>query len=289
MKIFMRSDQYADQRTFSFPDASKLRMESVPLYWRRRDVYGLMFQRLWTDKESSGPFRNLVAQHLNIRFQSNAPELPLPVSRRHASQWEFPSPLREDETIQEKVFSEIAGEFMGTSPNKGKTYSWLFDHLADAAGETTPQSFLFAIGQAAKEATDSKLVITHRDIKFGVQDASEIRLKQLEEDHWWVNIAMRTLEGLVVPASHEDIEAAFIRGKAVKQIFADASKIRKPPPLLLASNPSEPAAKLLEELINMKVVERRTNGKINMPDLFRIAAKVKRKGEVRPPLPPGRR
>jgi hypothetical protein len=40
---------------------------------------------------------------------------------------------------------------------------------------------------------------------------------------------------------------------------------------------------LLESLKTIGVVEERSGDRINMPDLFRVAAKIKRRGGVRPP------
>jgi len=40
---------------------------------------------------------------------------------------------------------------------------------------------------------------------------------------------------------------------------------------------------LLSFLVSIGVVERRKNGKINIPDIFRVDAGIKRKGGVRPP------
>ncbi len=44
-KIFMRSDQFGDERLFDFQDASKLKTGAVKLEWRRSDLYGLLFSR----------------------------------------------------------------------------------------------------------------------------------------------------------------------------------------------------------------------------------------------------
>ncbi|UEM24770.1 hypothetical protein JL100_034050 (plasmid) [Skermanella mucosa] len=288
VKIFMRSDQFADLRTFSFPDASKLRMESVPLNWHRRDLYGLLFHRLWTSADAGEAFRRLVGDPGDFRADPAKPELPLREIAAEPMETTLPYPLRADERVQQRVFAAMAGEFMGTGPNKGKSYSWLHDHLADAAGETSLQSFLLAVIHAAQEAQDQSLVMTYRDIKAGVQKASQTRLGQLQEDHWWVQRAIAGLEGLIVPSPPEEIFDLWRKSRTVQTIMRDAAGGKRLPPILLADDPSDPEACLLRELINLKVVERRTNGRINMPDIFRVAAKIKRKGEIRPPAPPGR-
>lgn len=270
-KIFMRSDQFADQKVFSFPDASKLRQESVLLSWRRRDLYGLLFQRLWNDEHASGSFRKLVTTATGIRSGSDT----------------LPAALATDEERQAQVFYAIAGEFMGAGPTGGRTYSWLHDHLADAAGETSPRSFLFAIKNAAGESQDHDRVLSHKDLHVGVQNASQIRLSQLKEDYWWVEDAIGALEGLLVPANPGDFISRWAERKTAAAILLDSRKSNRLPPVLLADEPAEPEVRLLEELVHINVIERRTNGKINMPDIFRVAAKMKRRGGLRPPALPG--
>jgi len=56
VKVFMRSDQFADEVLFRFPDASKLKAAAVALEWTRRDLYGLAFTRLQTDPGAGESF-----------------------------------------------------------------------------------------------------------------------------------------------------------------------------------------------------------------------------------------
>ena len=272
-KVFMRSDQFSDQRVFSFPDASKLKQESVPLTWRRRDLYGLLFQRLWF--ASRPAFIQLLTERTEIRPS--------------AKNTNFPPLIIDNEGIQAEIFYAIAGEFMGSDFRKGRTYSWLHDHLADAAGETSPRSFLYAIRKAAANAQGSEQIITHRDLHVGVQDASEIRLDQLKEDYWWVVNAIDALKGLLVPCEPGEFLGRWRERETIKGILQEAKSGKKLPPLQLADNPADAESRLLEELSHINVVEKRTNGKINMPDIFRVAAGIKRRGGVRPPVSPGRR
>ena len=46
-KIFMRRDQFNDEKTMGFPDSSKMRTAAVKLEWSRTDLYGLLFSLLW--------------------------------------------------------------------------------------------------------------------------------------------------------------------------------------------------------------------------------------------------
>jgi hypothetical protein len=89
---------------------------------------------------------------------------------------------------------------MGAGPKRGRTYSWLFDHLADAFGETSPRSFITALQKAANHSpAPAETAIDHNGIRAGVQDASEIRVAQLKEDYDWITSVLQALEDLEVP------------------------------------------------------------------------------------------
>jgi hypothetical protein len=114
----------------------------------------------------------------------------------------------DDMDQQGAIFSLIAGEFMGTDRRRGRTYTWLIDHLADAFHETTPRSFLIALQRAATtRAKPQQTVIDHHGIREGVQAASTVRVDQLGEDYPWIQTVLGVLEGLEVPCKPD----AFIR------------------------------------------------------------------------------
>ena len=57
------------------------------------------------------------------------------------------------------------------------------------------------------------------------------------------------------------------------------------PPRRFSSDPiraGRPEA-LVDDLIDLAVLYRTEDGRLNMPDIFRVGAKIKRKGGVRPP------
>jgi hypothetical protein len=273
VKIFMRSDQANDDTVFRFADASKLRAEKVDLAWRRRDLYGLLFQRLWNDDGSRQGFYDLTLS-LGERTNSQA----------------FPVDLKNDEDKQAEVFYAIAGEFMGADRRRGRTYSWLHDHLADAFGETSPRSFLIALQRAAiHDPRPRSSAIDYMGIRFGVQEASDVRLSELKEDYLWIVDAINALEGLEVPC---DPNAFVQRWKARRTIRQMQSQMRSQSSLgpVELENPTQfPESTLLLSLKNIGVIEFRAEDRINMPDIFRVAAKIKRRGGVRPPSPVGRR
>ena len=264
-KIFMRTDQFKDESIFGFPDASKLRSAKVDLAWHSTELYGLLYNILLKNNKTKDILKNLIhnAHHniADIEREISNPEL------------------------QQKVFNNIAGEFMGSDHRRGRTYTWLVDHLADAFQETTPRSFLVALQRAAiTRQPPTNLAIDHHGIREGVQAASDIRLSQLQEDYHWISSALKDLEGLEVPCTPETFINRWKERHTVKNIANRAQLENQPGPLELESDLQDKELLLLEALQNIGVVERRSEIRINMPDIFRVAAKIKRRGGVKPPM-----
>ncbi|MBK8260398.1 MAG: hypothetical protein IPK80_03565 [Nannocystis sp.] len=266
-KIWMRSDQARDPHLFDFPDASKLRAESVELRWRRPDLYGLLFRRLWfhDDEKVREAFKRA------IDGRSVRPD---------ATEGQMPPGLRKDESIQEDVIATLAGPYMGTNHRRGRTYLWIHNHLADTFGETSPRSFLIALQRAANSVAEaSTTAIDHHAIRIGVQEASIVRVDQLKEDYAWIDEALRPLADLEVPCPPKALLDAWKRNQTLEAIL----NLQSLQPLELFNVPSPDRGRaLLQALISIGVLEERDDGRSNIPDIFRVAAKIKRRGGVPP-------
>lgn len=274
-KIFIRPDQGDDKQIFDFPDASKLRAERVELKWSTQDLYGLMYSRLANASVSKQAFEDLASAHkVDLRIASGLSVLP--------------ENLKADADLQAKIFSVVAGEFMGSNHRRGRTYAWLPNHLGDAHGQTAPRTFLTALKIAAdRDIHDPQLArrqaIDHYGIKEGVQNASQVRLDQLAEDHVWIQSVLDCLSGMEVPCPAEAITDRWATNSIVKKIKkdVDAGRILGPLEMQRAGGNNEKA--ILEALTRIGVIEQRSSGKINVPDIFRVAASMKRRGGIKPP------
>jgi len=261
-KVFMRTDQFKDSAIFNFPDASKIKAARIELNWYSTDLYGLFFQQINNDVGSQKVFAKI------YKAVTGKPLRPY-------------SKLT-DVTEQRLAFSLIAGEYMGTDHRRGRTYTWIIDHLADAFHETTPRSFLVTLQRAAtSRQLPSHTVIDHHGIREGVQSASAIRVDQLSEDYPWIRRVLDDLAGLEVPCAPRSFTSRWAERGTVDSV--NSLNTEQPGPLELLESGSNKEELLLEALVNIGVVEYRTEEKINMPDIFRVAAKIKRRGGVRTP------
>lgn len=266
-KVFMRTDQAKDDVLFRFPDASKMLAARVDLAWHATELYGLLYGIL--RRRAGDAFARVVETALG--YGMNIDNI-------------------EDSEQQMAVFKLLAGEFMGSDRRRGRTYTWLIDHLADAFHETTPRSFLITLQRAASTRNRPvATVIDHYGIREGVQQASEVRVNQLQEDYPWIRTVLQHLEGLEVPCTPNTFIGRWRDRKTVDSITSITKSSERPGPIELEQPGIDREAALLEALKNIGVVEERSENRINMPDIFRVAAKIKRRGGVRPPLGGSRR
>jgi hypothetical protein len=270
LKIFMRIDQAEDTEIQDFPDASKIMGAKVDLKWERRDLYGLLFTLLANHAPANKAFQKVVKEELGIILDKTTQRGLIP-------------DLMSDETKQERLFAVLAGQYMGSDRRRGRTYLWMHNHLSDAFGQVSPRTFLVALRTAAENGHEvSNKVIDPKGIQIGLQAASERRVEQLHEDFFWIRDALEPLADLQVPC--ED-KALFDRWKAAKTIslIEETSKRGKSlAPLEFESAAGISSRSLLNAMRRLGVAERRPDGRINVPDIYRVAAKLLRKGGVKP-------
>lgn len=274
-KIFLRPDILQDREIVGFPDASKLLARKAALTWRRADLYALLFQCLGNAERYGQAFRGLT-QHTGLLWKRSEP----------AQAWLLPGPMRTDEHLQESVFALLAGKAMAAGPSgfkRGKPYTWLVNHLLDSLDQVSPRSFFAALRQAADETPDDHpLAIDYRMIAKGVQSASQIRVDEVTtEDYPWVDLVMRPLRGrLTVPCAAQDIQELWRIDGTLESLLDklhSSSGVKLPPQHL-----SEGHAGVLADLESLGLLKRLDDQRIQMPDVYRIAFGLGRRGGVKP-------
>lgn len=302
-KIFIRPDMFEDPKIWTFPDSSKLKAVSAKLTWTRNDLYSLFYQSLANSRgEGSKQFRLLV-QNLSASNNQDKSwnEFPLDEAKTF---YTLPNALK-SESCQKELFTLLAGSYMGGGPKKGYTYSWLPTHLMDGFDQASPRSFICALKGAAertKEAyPDSTTPLHYKGIHHGVREASRIRVDELKEDYPWIAEFMEPLGGeILVPFNKQEILNIWEEKDIFKifaQIVGESNTIESSNQIQTGeqSNAPEPAIKLppnfekgpegiLQDLENLGVLVSKNQRKdrLQMPDVYRIAFGMGRKGGVKP-------
>ena len=249
VKLFLRRDQHSDPRLYEFPDGSKLHNTAVELKWNALDLYQLLFLRLRT----SSAFRALEAE-----VGPSGPQ---------------------------RLVEALAGQYMGSGKKRGFVFTWIPTHLADALWEISPRTFLTAWREAAcHDPCPQDTPVDHLGLLEGVRRASEDRLAELSQDYPWVRALLEPLRGHMVPMEHDRLIELWSSSGAMEsalQQVIDAGK-RVIVPQLEQDDSVEMIFLKALELIG--VLEVRRNGKVDVPDIFRVEAGIKRRGGVKPPL-----
>lgn len=264
-KIFMRVDQFSDPDLFRFPDSSKIKNDYVNLIWRPTELYGLLLFELLRNDGSRSALEMLAAR------ERASDALP----RAGVDSWAHVEG-------QERLINGIAGEFMGSNKKRGRVYTWVPLHLSDAAHTCSPRSFLIAWKKAAEHPpAPPERAVDHLGLLDGVRWASSSRLQELYEDYPWIQPALEALRSQFVPMERDQLFQIWKSQHVIQAIRASASSDLRATPVKFLIG--DELSALLSSMRDVGVMEERTNGKINVPDIFRVEAEILRKGGVAVP------
>ncbi len=266
-KIFLRTDQF-ERTVTNFPDASKLLATRAELSWARYDLHGLLWQRLINAEDKHGERLRQIYNSVVGKAPNHLEEI-----------WFLHEEAKRETPTQKKLFEKLAGLWMGRDPRRGVPYTWSVGHLADGHGQTSPRSFLAAIRQAASDSKERypehNQALHYESIKRGVRKASEIRVNEISEDYPWVKDVLSLLKGLTVPCDYSSVlmrwEDKFPEGPG------GISFDRLPP-----QHVERGWEGIREDLERLGLIEKKRDGRIDMPDLYRVGFGLGRKGGVKP-------
>jgi len=258
-KIFLRTDLFRED-FLGFPDASKLQGHQISLDWKAPWLYQLLVKRLANSGKEMTDYLSDVSGL---------------ISESHPSLGILP---KLDESNFQLLMEKMVGKYMGSNPRKGYTYRWIPNHLKDAEGRIAPRSFLRLLSLAAKESLSKietksmtgSVLLAPSDLQGALMDTSSDRIRELaHEEYPWIEALKPSLKGIKVPMGKTDLM------KKLKSTEWSEKPGKQPPTL----NPSE----LLQYLLQLGIIESRSDGRINMPDIYRYGFEVKRSGGIKRP------
>ena len=165
-----------------------------------------------------------------------------------------------------------------------KAYDWPYKHLGDSQGKVTPRSFIKLFVEAAKfDQAPALQVISAKGIQHGLREASKVRVDQLGLEYKWVKRALAPLAGIAVPCEPEAIFHRWSESDTIKVILDAASDDQNGflPPFLVPSKGDE-FVLLANAMQRIGLISVREDNRIDIPDLFRAAAMMLRRGGVPP-------
>lgn len=271
-KIFIRVDQFSDPELFKFPDSSKIKNDHVNLVWKSEELYGLLLFEILRS--------NIARSQLTEVAKSLDATAALPLNGVDVGN---------HLEAQRLLIEALAGEFMGSDKKRGHVYTWVPLHLSDAANTCSPRTFLTAWNRAALHApAPERRAVDHLGLQEGVRLASNVRLNELYEDYDWIRPSLQALKQQFVPMPREQLFELWEQGEVLHAITeSENAQIQKIPANLLdvSSNITNVGSHeaLLRAMETVAVLEVRGNGKIDVPDIFRVDAGILRRGGVAVP------
>lgn len=270
-KVFLRSDQADETQLATFPDASKVFSSAVALTWPRRELYGMLWQCLANGVHGK-QLRTWMAEG---EWQA--------VESRDGAVFRVPALLGSDEALQRERLHAITGPWMGTDRRRGLPYTWIPNHLADSDGIVSPRSFLTALRAAANDTAERypehDHALHYESVKRGVQEASKVRVREVREDYPWVDRLLDPLWGIVVPCEFKTIEQAWLEEGALNRLAGEMGEeeVKLPPRHIDRGPPG-----IREDLESLGIFRRLKDGRVDVPDVYRVGYGLGRRGGVKP-------
>jgi len=252
-KIFLRDDLF-DPARLAFPDATKLQARSIALEWNVEALYRVAVRHQSRGSEEMRAWlRGVPGLELKDRgeFGWMPGDMPDAVIKAYADR--------------------LAGEQMGSGVKKGYTWRWIPNRLQDAKGKVVPRSILTLLGEAAKQAVQrgslpsGLRLLMPQDLAAALGPTSQQRVAEVQEEYG-LTARLRNLEG----------QQVMMRPELAEELLG------RPRPEEAPEAPTDGQA-VLEELINLGVLSRRKDGRIDVPDIYRYGFGIKRKGGVARP------
>ncbi len=255
-KIFLRKDLFREE-FLAFPDASKLRGHKVEITWSTTSLYRLLVKRMANASEKARDYLQCV-KGIVLREMKVIGLLP-----------------ESDEGAFKALMDNLVGEYMGANPQKGITYRWIPNHLQDSAGQIAPRAFLklFALAAESRRGKVDQLagsaLLRPPDLQGALMETSADRIRELQEEYPWIENLKGSLRNLEVPIPRSKFLSA------LKSINWGTSAQRM--------LPDTAPATVLDYLREIGVVELRTDGRINVPEIYLYGFQLKRRGGITRP------
>jgi len=255
-KLFLRTDLYDRHAKAGGADIAKLAAGRVDLGWNDRDLYGVLLKRLGNLDERLSSY---VSEVKGIEWQVDSELGKVPRLRR----WQDARP----------VVERMVGAYMGANRKKGLVYRWLLDHVRDGVGRAFPRPFVRLIEEAATQelahlgSLRRPRLLEPVSLRRALDRVSSDHVAQSEDEWPWLRTVRDKLaQSPLVPWDRERDVARLL------EAFPDDAPSGSPP---------FEGRELLDYLLDVGILRRRPDGRVDAPDLFLSGLGLRRKGGVR--------
>ena len=259
-KIFLRSDLFRRHAGMGTADFAKLAANRSELGWSDTAILGMLVKRIANTSEALADY----CRGARIAFDRDETLGLLPKIDKP----EHAYPLLE----------RIAGEYMGAGRKKGYVRNWVLDHLRDGNAQISPRTLVRLFEQAAlKEAPNRTLVppkLLHPTaLRQALDDVSKDHVTQAISSEWpWLEgVRDRLLGQRLVPWPRTEIVTLLEHDWNGTWTSGVNAGIRPP---------AERPDRLVDYLVELGIFRKRSDDRIDVPDLYLFGLDLRRKGGV---------
>jgi hypothetical protein len=259
-KLFLRTDLFRRHWQLLGADLSKLAANRAEISWSDRNLYAMLVKRI---ANSSGALTSY-CRASRLTFEDDAQLGLIP----RLGKAEDARPLIE----------RMAGQYMGANITKGSTFTWLLRHVRDGNGRAMPRALVRLVEEAAMQERAVQRAAYNRllspaSLRRALDKVSEEHVLQanVHELPWLPGVAAR-LTGKGVPIARRYVERDLAYDWDGNWSRSRQSEAIRPP--------VEKASDLVDYLVEIGVFRLRTEGRIDVPDLFLTGLGMTRKGGV---------
>ena len=166
---------------------------------------------------------------------------------------------------------------MGASASKGRSFTWILDHLRDGNGRALPRSLFWLIEKAAARERDQPRakgshLLGHVSVRQALEEVSREFVRQAETSElmWLPGVRARLKESKEVPWPRRKL-LGLLKTNFDENWGAGEEPVR-PPGL--------DSEQVLESLIDLGVVRERPDKNLDVPDLYLAGLGLTRRGGV---------
>lgn len=253
-KLFLRTDLYERHAQVGGADLYKLAASRVELNWGDRDLYAMLLKRVANADEQLATYLKTAK---GIEWKSDEDLGHIPLLKR----WDDARPAIE----------RMVGPYMGANQKKGLVYRWLLDHVRDGLGRAYPRPLVQMVElAAAKDRQQAESIAKPRllqptSLRSALDRVSTDHVVQAKDEFPWL----------------DTVKASFAVNPLVPYLEKDAAKLFDLVEANSGPQPPYQGKELLSYLIELGILRRRPDRRIDAPDLFLVGLDLRRKGGVK--------
>ncbi len=258
-KIFLRSDLFRRHANMGTADFAKLAANRAELRWSNAAILGMLVKRIANTSPGLAEYcrgariKFADEEHLGLLPQIGRPDDAFPLLQR------------------------MVGEHMGANKKKGYVRNWVFTHLYDGNEHISPRTMVRLFECAATKDAVNQTVRVPRllhptGLRQGLGDVATDHVAQGHHEWPWLEGVKRRLARQPLVPWGRSVFNELLSEDWNGNWHASKRSVRPP---------ADRASDLGDYLIELGIVRRRTDDRIDVPDLYLFGFGLRRKGGVR--------